>query len=222
MGSGTVGARAASQRESNSAQELLKLQLVNARRHAALDRSYRCATTMLVLGIACCGGSGEAGSVAPQDAGGDARGLVDSSAPVEGGPAMDASEGSTDAFPDGAVDAVPPSVDSGDSSGPAACGTMTCGPTQFCVHPCCGASGQPLCWAPTDAGTCPVGYSPVNDFCGPGFGCVSDQCMPVPRPHCVDTPPQCSTCAAAQQMGFAVCTTETCSIPVSDGASLCP
>ena len=74
-----------------------------------------------------------------------------------------------------------------------ACGSNTCSPTQFCVHPCCG--GAPPACLPNpnpDGGTCPHG--PCT-FVGPNAACnnlanccAAAPCTP-PAPYCADKNP---------------------------------
>ncbi|HEY2406774.1 MAG TPA: hypothetical protein VGI10_12265 [Polyangiaceae bacterium] len=88
-------------------------------------------------------------------------------------------------------------------TGPLTCGTTTCGPTQYCVVPCCGGA-QPLCMSNPDGGACPAGtHAGCNqpNACLGGMSCCqADPCTP-PPPYCVDTkpaagcfPPQSRTC----------------------------
>lgn len=84
----------------------------------------------------------------------------------------------------GAVDASndgPPPADA-----PFACGSTTCEPTQFCIHPCCGGP-QPLCMPVPDGGTCPSGWhsgcSSFGQCSNPSACCEMDPCAP-PPPYC--------------------------------------
>jgi hypothetical protein len=87
-------------------------------------------------------------------------------------------------------DAGPPPADA-----PFACGTQTCGVTQYCVEPCCGGAG-PQCIPADDAGACPAGFH--SSSCQSGQGgpsCEEDPCKP-PPPFCVDSAsdPRASGC----------------------------
>ena len=92
---------------------------------------------------------------------------------------------------DAGSDAAPPPANA-----PFACGTETCGVTQYCEQPCCGGIAPP-CEAMPDAGVCPVGWH--SAFCtAPGNGasgknCQEDPCTP-PPPTCVETADPDSWC----------------------------
>jgi len=98
------------------------------------------------------------------------------------GLACDADDASTDAPPD-----APPPAD-----GPFACEGKTCGPNQFCIHPCCGGAA-PLCVAMPEGGACPSGTQPTScqPFGGPssgGLNCQYGPCKPPPA-YCADSIP---------------------------------
>src|SRR6185369_18007343 len=84
------------------------------------------------------------------------------------------------------ADASPPPP----ADGPFACGSQTCSPVQYCLHPCCGGP-QPACEPMPDSGVCPAGFH--TEMCAPfgggtfGNNCRQDPCVPAP-PSCVDDP----------------------------------
>jgi hypothetical protein len=87
---------------------------------------------------------------------------------------------------DSGTDGPPP------ADGPFACGSETCSPTQYCIHPCCGGA-PPLCQDKPDGGGCPRGF---HEGCSGGVGvgsctgpdcCEADPCQP-PPPYCADSP----------------------------------
>jgi len=67
-----------------------------------------------------------------------------------------------------------------DAGGPIACGSTTCGATQYCVQPCCGGA-EPACEPLPDSGICPPNTH--QESCG----CQPDPCKPPPA-FCVDDP----------------------------------
>jgi hypothetical protein len=81
-------------------------------------------------------------------------------------------------------------------SGPSACGAQTCGANQLCVHPTCQGGAAVPCSPPSDAGTCPNGwtYQAVCQFGGmqSGPGCLPPRCTD-PPPFCIDIPAACGT-----------------------------
>ena len=86
---------------------------------------------------------------------------------------------------------VPDAGDAGPPPAPApfACGSTTCGVTQYCVEPCCGGVAPP-CLPLPDSGDCPAGTHPGTcQFGGGGPGCVGNPCTP-PPPYCVESPSQ--------------------------------
>jgi hypothetical protein len=91
---------------------------------------------------------------------------------------------------DASGDALPP------ADGPFACGSQTCGATQYCLHPCCGGVA-PACEPMPDSGTCPPGTH--SEQCQPwgggtfGANCRQDPCTP-PPPSCIDDPSQSHGC----------------------------
>jgi len=91
--------------------------------------------------------------------------------------------------------------------GPLACGSQTCGPTQYCVKPCCGGA-PPMCVMKPDGGTCPVGTHAGCSFPGsqcttPAACCEYDPCT-TPPPYCSDTMPVgCFTQGRTCQMACA-------------------
>ena len=128
----------------------------------------------LIVAVVGCGGEGSTGGTG--DAGGaSGSGGVGASG---GTGATSGAGGTTDAGDD-----APPPAD-----GPFACGTQTCGPTQYCIHPCCGGA-PPACIEKPEGGSCPAGY---HDGCSYG-GCAGvsccemDPCTP-PPPYCADVP----------------------------------
>jgi hypothetical protein len=89
-----------------------------------------------------------------------------------------------DAAADGATNDAPVFDDAGvDISGPYACGSITCGPGEYCVHPCCGGDAPLPCTPMPDSGMCPVGTH--AEYCRSlsAQGCVDDPCKP-PPPYC--------------------------------------
>jgi hypothetical protein len=80
----------------------------------------------------------------------------------------------------------------GASSEPFACGSMTCGASQYCVIPCCGGAA-PACFPLAGDGTCPAGsHSGCNwnppQCTTPASCCQYDNCSP-PPPYCSDAKP---------------------------------
>ena len=80
----------------------------------------------------------------------------------------------------------------GAAAAPFACGSVTCGVSQYCVNPCCGGA-PPQCIMKPDGGVCPVG---THAGCILGGGqcskfndcCQYDPCTP-PPPYCADQLP---------------------------------
>ena len=75
---------------------------------------------------------------------------------------------------------------------PLACGSMTCGASQYCVIPCCGGTA-PACFPASSDGTCPTGsHSGCNSNLGqctsPASCCQYDPCS-APPPYCSDSTP---------------------------------
>jgi len=75
---------------------------------------------------------------------------------------------------------------------PLACGSMTCGASQYCVIPCCGGTA-PACFPASSDGTCPTGsHSGCNSNLGqctsPVSCCQYDPCS-APPPYCSDSEP---------------------------------
>jgi len=75
---------------------------------------------------------------------------------------------------------------------PLACGSMTCGASQYCVIPCCGGTA-PACFPASSDGTCPTGsHSGCNSNPGqctsPASCCQYDPCT-APPPYCSDATP---------------------------------
>jgi hypothetical protein len=67
-----------------------------------------------------------------------------------------------------------------------ACGTTTCGASQYCLNPCCGGA-PPQCIAKPPGGVCPVGFHDAMCPGGTAPGCEADPCKPPPA-RCVDDP----------------------------------
>ena len=100
-----------------------------------------------------------------------------------------------DASADGADgDADPP------ADGPFACGSTTCGATQYCVSPCCGGAAPP-CIENPDGGACPAGYHAGKCNFGQDDGCIQDACKAQP-PYCVDDPSKAPVGCMKQGHGF--------------------
>jgi hypothetical protein len=121
-----------------------------------------------LLLLQACGGA-VALSAAESDGGGpDARGGADAGA-------HDAA--AHDAAPrDASADSIPP------ADGPVPCGSTTCDPAAFCVHPCCGGAVPP-CMPADDAGACPPGTHRGCFPDGDPSQCQQDPCTPAP-PFC--------------------------------------
>ena len=122
--------------------------------------------------------------------------------------------------------------DSGGDGGGAACGTQTCGPTQFCVHQFCCAGGAYVCCppgggvgpcSPVPDGGCSLGYVPGNGnaICPPG-DCIFSGCEQTPAPYCVDTPPNCQPCSDVVLGSTVTCFTSTCVAATQDGECRSP
>jgi hypothetical protein len=81
---------------------------------------------------------------------------------------------------------------------PFACGSATCGATQYCIHPCCG--GVAMCIEKPEGGTCPAGTTPGQ--CSPSGqeGCIGGNCTP-PPPYCVDDPKTVQNCGPGVTSG---------------------
>ncbi len=106
-------------------------------------------------------------------------GATASFAPVDAG--CDASEG-VRFFGDTTSECNPPPA-----TAPFACGTQTCGVTQYCISPCCGGA-PPRCTSQDDAGACPPGTHYVaqcSNRLGGDLHCEDDPCKPRP-PFCSD------------------------------------
>jgi len=91
----------------------------------------------------------------------------------------------------GGVSAGSGGASAGAGSGPLACGSQTCGVSQYCVNPCCGGAA-PGCINKPDGGACPTGTHPGCTFGGgqcAGIDCCQfDPCTP-PPPYCSDKVP---------------------------------
>jgi hypothetical protein len=98
---------------------------------------------------------------------------------------------------------------SGDGPGSFACGSITCGPTQICVNPCCG--GARLCEPLPDGGVCLGGACTLP---GGAAGCYST-CTPPPA-YCVDVP---ASCGATPTCGCL--TSGTCCTQINGRQALC-
>jgi len=134
-------------------------------------------------------GSGHGGSKAGSDSalGGDTSGVGGRGGSFSVADSSDLGGNGTQAGSSGA--------DTGGAAGePISCGTSTCGPSQYCVIPCCGGAA-PMCFpAPSDGSTCPTGS---HAGCSTHFGtcaqpancCQFDDCTP-PSPYCTDEKPQ--------------------------------
>jgi hypothetical protein len=95
----------------------------------------------------------------------------------------DGSGGRDGSIIDASGDAPPP------ADAPFACGSETCAPTEYCIHPCCGGAPLP-CFSKPEAGTCPEGSREGCSF--PGSGTCTDFvncCQPNP---CTPPAPYCS------------------------------
>ena len=143
-----------------------------------------CLVAIPPLGAVACGSSDSGGSSA--GSGGSAAGSGGSSA-ASGGSSAGAS--GSNAGHGGASGSAAGGGSSAGAGGAQSCGGTTCGPTQYCVIPCCGGTAQPCFQAP-DGGTCPPGSS-LGCFMGSSFTCTSPAacCQPAP---CVPPSPYCS------------------------------
>ncbi|HMR09653.1 MAG TPA: hypothetical protein PKA88_27940 [Polyangiaceae bacterium] len=130
-------------------------------------------TLACALSLLACSGSGEGSGGTDSGTGGTAS----------GGTGGGTGGNSSDAAPD-----APPPAD-----GPFACGSETCGATQYCIQPCCGGA-PPQCIDKPEGGTCPSGFHDGCSFggCSGNDCCEADPCTPPPA-YCADQPePGCS------------------------------
>ncbi|HET7542414.1 MAG TPA: hypothetical protein VFK05_21240 [Polyangiaceae bacterium] len=75
---------------------------------------------------------------------------------------------------------------------PLACGSTTCGASQYCVIPCCGGTA-PSCFPASSDGKCPAGShsgctTNPTACTSPSSCCQQDDCSP-PPPYCSDAKP---------------------------------
>jgi len=76
----------------------------------------------------------------------------------------------------------------GDAS-PGSCGDQTCGPAQYCIHPCCGGA-PPQCTPLPASGQCDPGTHAgclAPGTCSASQCCQADPCTP-PPPFCASQP----------------------------------
>lgn len=134
-----------------------------------------CALAAPFAGAYGCGGSesSSGASAGAAGSGGSSAGAAGSSAGAAGSSAGTAGS-------------------SAGAGGAQSCGTTTCGPTQYCVIPCCGGAPQ-ACVQALDGGACPSGTVP-GCFSAPSYTCVNaaNCCQPAP---CTPPPPYCSDTA---------------------------
>ena len=116
---------------------------------------------------------------------------------------------------DGGASGPGPTVD-GLDGGPTTCGDQVCGASQACIHQVgsCGGAA-PTCFAPDDAGQCPVGWDagwcdvlPPDDG-GPRTGCWAPPCK-LPPPNCADIPASCGGQLSCGCMPATTCVDSMC------------
>lgn len=93
----------------------------------------------------------------------------------------------------------------GGDGAPLACGSMTCGASQYCVIPCCGGAA-PACFPSSSDGKCPAGShsgctTNPTACTSPAGCCQQDNCTPQP-PFCTDAwPAMCFTLQGLPDQG---------------------
>ncbi len=95
--------------------------------------------------------------------------------------------------------------DSGQSDGSSndgpllACGTTTCGATEYCIHPCCGGANE--CVPLDDGGLCAPGLV-MSTMCSSQAPCSMPPCVP-PPPYCTTDP--MGMCPALERDCYLAC-----------------